>query len=185
MSYILVKKRSPPQRINSPTNQTSSPVQKRASFNAKSNSTESTSNEPGPMVISPQRDKHRAVPQDYNEEMEQAEPGPTEQDTSEQGEMADQQPKGQINDSRKSNETTNNAEVSNEVQNSKENEDTEMETVDQAQQEEVVASQVKENNEIEDQRHREDDQEVKGADSKKPRTDSPSSNHPSKMRMSI
>lgn len=54
-SFISIKKRSPPDRISSPT--TSSPDQKRATVNSNSNLPEAVSNKPGPMVISPQRDK--------------------------------------------------------------------------------------------------------------------------------
>ena len=74
-SFISIKKRSPPDRISSPT--TSSPDQKRATVNPNSNIPEAISNKPGPMVISPQRDKTQKTPDGTDE----AVPGKVEQET--------------------------------------------------------------------------------------------------------
>ena len=54
-SFLSEKKRRPPQRITSPTNQTSSPDTKKAAV--ETSSPEITSNEPDPILVSPQRDK--------------------------------------------------------------------------------------------------------------------------------
>ena len=55
------KKRSPPKRLNSPTNQTSSPDQKKASVQSIPNTPEVTSNESNPKLITPQRDKSQGL----------------------------------------------------------------------------------------------------------------------------
>ena len=56
-SFLSTKKRSPPERVTSPTNQTSSPDQKKAAVNDKSGNPEEMSNEPSPALMNPQRDK--------------------------------------------------------------------------------------------------------------------------------
>ena len=55
-SFLSAKKRSPPPRITSPTNQTSSPDNKKAAVTEKL-TPEVKSNEPSPSLVSPQRDK--------------------------------------------------------------------------------------------------------------------------------
>ena len=56
-SFLSTKKRSPPERVTSPTNQTSSPDQKKAAVNDKSGNPEEMSNKPSPALMNPQRDK--------------------------------------------------------------------------------------------------------------------------------
>ena len=56
-AFLSTKKRSPPECITSPTNQTSSPEQKKAAVNDKTGNPEDMSNEPSPALMNPQRDK--------------------------------------------------------------------------------------------------------------------------------
>ena len=107
-SYM--KKRSHPQRINSPTNQTSSPDQKRVSVDPKPNM-ESTSNEPGPMDISPQRDKNGVPHQATDVDMEQAESVLAVQEVNEQGRTEEHTKNGNIDQPQKNTNKTDTTEA--------------------------------------------------------------------------